>query len=155
MTAPSHESVAVIEPLAVGIAMTILTVVIHALALRSILGFVRYQRLHGRAGVTFWEDVIIVAGAVLVAFSAHLAEIAAWGFPFYRTGEFPDFAAAFYHSAINYTTLGNEPPIASAAWKFLGPLEAADGMLMFGVTTAVIFAVIQRLMEARLGGSIH
>src|ERR1700733_9244738 len=107
MTAPSHESVAVIEPLAVGIAMTILTVVIHALALRSILGFVRYQRLHGRAGVTFWEDVIIVAGAVLVAFSAHLAEIAGGGFPFYRTGEFLDFAAAFYHSAINYTTLGN------------------------------------------------
>ena len=45
--------------------------------------------------------------------------------------------------------------MASAAWKFLGPLEAADGMLMFGVTTTVIFAVIQRLLEARLGGSIH
>ena len=76
----SRESVAVIG-LAVGIAMTILTVVIHALALRSILAFVRYQRLHGRAGVSFWEDVTIVAGAVLVAFSAHLAEIAALGFP--------------------------------------------------------------------------
>jgi hypothetical protein len=29
-------------------------------------------------------------------------------------------------------------------------LEAADGMLMFGVTTAVIFTVIQRLIRARL-----
>jgi hypothetical protein len=33
----------------------------------------------------------------------------------------------------------------------LGPLEAADGMLMFGVTTAMIFAVIQRLVQAKLG----
>jgi hypothetical protein len=32
----------------------------------------------------------------------------------------------------------------------LGPLEAADGMLMFGVTTAMIFAVIQRLVQAKL-----
>ena len=89
-----------------------------------------------------------------MAFSAHLAEIAAWGFPFYRSDEFPDFAAAFYYSALSYTTLGNEPPLASATWKLLGPLEAADGMLMFGVTTAVIFAVIQRLTETRLSGSL-
>jgi len=31
----------------------------------------------------------------------------------------------------------------------LGPLEAANGMLMFGVSTAMIFTVIQRLVEAR------
>jgi len=33
----------------------------------------------------------------------------------------------------------------------LGPLEAADGMLMFGVSTAMIFAVIQRLIQTRYG----
>jgi len=37
----------------------------------------------------------------------------------------------------------------SPSWRLLGPLEAANGMLMFGVTTAMIFAVIQRLIEAR------
>jgi hypothetical protein len=37
----------------------------------------------------------------------------------------------------------------SPAWRLLGPLEAANGMLMFGVSTAMIFAVIQRLIEAR------
>jgi hypothetical protein len=33
----------------------------------------------------------------------------------------------------------------------LAPIEAADGMLMFGVTTAILFAVIHRLIEAKLG----
>jgi hypothetical protein len=35
------------------------------------------------------------------------------------------------------------------SWRLLGPLEALDGMLMFGVSTAMIFAVIQRLLRAR------
>jgi hypothetical protein len=37
----------------------------------------------------------------------------------------------------------------SPSWKLLGPLEAADGALMFGVSTAMIFAVIQRLILER------
>jgi hypothetical protein len=37
----------------------------------------------------------------------------------------------------------------SPSWRLLGPLEAANGMLMFGVSTAMIFTVIQRLVEAR------
>jgi hypothetical protein len=37
----------------------------------------------------------------------------------------------------------------SPFWKLLGPLETANGMLLFGVSTAMIFAVIQRLVEAR------
>jgi hypothetical protein len=37
----------------------------------------------------------------------------------------------------------------TASWKFLGPLEAANGMLLFGVSTALIFAVIQRIVQAR------
>jgi hypothetical protein len=39
--------------------------------------------------------------------------------------------------------------IMSPAWKLLGPIEAADGALMFGVSTAMIFAVATRLILAR------
>jgi len=54
---------------------------------------------------------------------------------------------AYYHSAVNYTSLGYGDLIMSPSWKLLGPLETADGMLLFGVSTAMIFAVIQRLVE--------
>jgi hypothetical protein len=37
----------------------------------------------------------------------------------------------------------------SPPWRLLGPLEAANGMLMFGVTTAMILAVIQRFLQTR------
>jgi hypothetical protein len=39
--------------------------------------------------------------------------------------------------------------VMSASWRLLGPLEAADGMLMFGVSTAMIFAVVARLIQTR------
>lgn len=37
----------------------------------------------------------------------------------------------------------------TASWKFLAPLEAANGMLLFGVSTPLIFAVIQGVVQAR------
>jgi hypothetical protein len=95
-------------------------------------------------------DVTIVTGAALLAFAAHLAEIAVWALVFIGCGEFPDLAAALYHSAENYTTLGYGDVVMSASWRMLGPLEAADGMLMFGISTALIFTVISRLVETRL-----
>jgi hypothetical protein len=68
---------------------------------------------------------------------------------FLLCGEFPDWGSAYYHSAVNYTTLGYGDIIMSPAWKLLGPLEAADGALMFGVSTAMVFAVTQRLFLTR------
>jgi hypothetical protein len=35
------------------------------------------------------------------------------------------------------------------AWRLLGPLETANGLLLFGVSTAMVFALIQRLVEIR------
>lgn len=151
--APSRNGIDVLVPLAVGTATIFLTIFIHATALATIVNFVRREHRLGRAGVRFWRDVAIVAGVTLLALAAHLVEIAAWALVFESCAEFPNFAAAFYSSAENYTTLGYGDVVMSPAWRLLGPLEAADGMLMFGVTTAMIFAIIQRLVQSRLHDS--
>jgi hypothetical protein len=54
---------------------------------------------------------------------------------------------------MNYTTLGDSDNVMSPSWKLLAPLEAANGMLMFGVSTTMPFAVIQRLIQTRHGES--
>jgi hypothetical protein len=69
--------------------------------------------------------------------------MALWAGILEACAEFPAVAIALYHSAVNYTTLGDI--VMSGRWRFLGPLEATDGMLMFGISTAMIFAVIQEL----------
>jgi ion channel len=150
---PSSDPIAVVLPLSVAVTMTFSTVIIQALALMPIIYFVRYELRRGRAGVRFWKDVGIIAGATLVALAAHVVAIASWALVFSFCGEFSQLAGAVYHSAMNYTTLGDSDKVMSPLWRVLAPLEAANGMLMFGVSTALLYAVIQRLIQTRLSES--
>jgi hypothetical protein len=113
------------------------------------VSFVRRERRLGRTGVNFWNDLGIVTLAISFALVAHLIDIALWAVLFMICGEFTGIGTAYYHSAVNYTTLGYGDLVMTPSWRMLGPLEAADGMLMFGVSTAIIFALTQRLLQGR------
>jgi len=141
--------IAVLTPLAVGTSAVVCTILIHALAVMAAVNVVRRERRLGRVGSSFWIDLGIVVAAVSCALAAHLVEIALWALLFMICGEFSAFGNAFNHSAVNYTTLGNDNVIMSPSWRLLGPLEAANGALMFGVSTAMIFTVIQRMVQTR------
>jgi hypothetical protein len=141
--------IAFLDPMAVGVVAIICTILIHALPLSATVRFVSREKKRGRVGVSFWMDTGIIARAILFALAAHLVEMAFWAASFMICGEFADFSTAYYHSAVNYTSLGYGDILMSPSWRLLGPLEAADGLLLFGVSTAMIFAVIQRLVEAR------
>jgi hypothetical protein len=143
--------VAIATPLAVGAGAVLCTIFIHAMALGATVNFFRRERRLGRAGMRYLIDLIIVVLIMSFAFVAHVIEIGVWALLFMICGEFQEFGAAYYHSAVNYTTLGYGDVIMTSSWKLLGPLEAADGSLMFGVTTAMIFAVILRLIQTRFG----
>src|SRR5262245_60882245 len=148
-TAPQTHGIAVLLPLAVGVVVFLCTIVVHALALSATVTFLLRERRLGRAGASFWTDVAIVVATTSFAFAAHLVEIGLWAMTLVMCGEFPEFAIAFDHSAVNYTTLGYGNLVMSPSWRLLGPLEAANGMLMFGVTTAMIVSVVQRLLQIR------
>jgi ion channel len=149
MAFPNH--ISVVSPLLVGVATTFCTIIVHGLILAMVVTAVRRDLQRGRAGVRFSTDLMIVTAATLLALAGHLVDIGLWALAFDLCGEFSDFASAFYHSAVNYTTLGDSAVVMSAGWRLLGPLAASDGMLMFGVSTAMIFAVVQRLIQTRFG----
>ena len=142
-------------PLLVGLGTTFCTVLIQGLVVLTIVNQVRRDLQRGRAGARFSADLTLVASATLLALMGHLTEMALWALVFELCGEFSNFAAAFYHSGVNFTTLGYGDVVMSVRWKLLGPLEASDGMLMFGVSTALIFAIIQLLIQTRFGQSDH
>jgi hypothetical protein len=65
-------------------------------------------------------------------------------------GEFSAFDKAFYFSSQNYTALGYGDVILSERWRQLGPLESINGLLLFGLSSGVMFAVMCRLVKSRL-----
>jgi hypothetical protein len=139
----------ILIPLAVGVITFAFTIFVHVLPLGATVTIVRREKRLGLARVSFWSEFAIVALIILFSLVAHLIEIALWAAVFMICGEFHEFGMAYYHSAVNYTTLGYGDLIMSPKWRLLGPLEAANGILMFGVSTAMIFTLILRLTQAR------
>ena len=132
----------------VGLAATVATIVIHGVVLHTIVVSLRRDLMRGVLGARIWVNMSFVMVAILIALTGHLGEIALWALTLDISGAVPDISAAIYSSAGSYTTSGSDivlPP----QWKLLGPFEAVDGMLMFGVSTALIFAVVNRLIRAR------
>ncbi len=136
-------------PLAVGVITFVWTIFVHVLPVAATVTVVRRDKKVGSAGEGFWGEFATVALIIVFALLAHLIEIASWAAVFMICGEFHEFGVAYYHSAGNYTTLGSGGLLMSPKWRLLGPLEAANGTLMFGVSTAMIFALILRLTQAR------
>jgi Ion channel len=140
---------AILFPLVVGVVAFACTIFVHALALAATVNLFRYEKKLGRAGAGALIDLAIVSVAISFAFVAHLVEIALWAVLLIMLGEFQEFGSAYYQSAVNYTTLGYGDLLLTPSWRLLGPLEATNGVLMFGVSAAMVFAVIQRLVQAR------
>ena len=82
----------------------------------------------------------------LILAAAHLAQIALWALALLLCGQISGFERAFYVSAQNYTTLSYGDVLLPERWRLLGPLEAMTGLLFCGLSTAVLFAVMSRLI---------
>jgi hypothetical protein len=98
----------------------------------------------------FWKGVAVMMFVTLVTAVVHLIQIALWAVAVLLCGEMADFERAFYYSAQAYTALGYGDVILSERWRLLGPLEAINGLLLFGLSTAVMFAVLSRLVTNAL-----
>ncbi|MFC0709799.1 ion channel [Azorhizophilus paspali] len=109
----------------------------------------QYVRFHRRHGLLLGplQEIALLAVAMLLAIFSNFLQMAAWAWVFVLVGEFADFATALYHSAVNFATLGYGDIVMSERWRLLGALEAANGILMFGVSTAMMTAVLTRLMR--------
>jgi hypothetical protein len=113
---------------------------------RLYIGFVRC----GYAGQSLWANGVMIIVLLLFNAIVHLVEIGLWAVAFMVCGEFKSFEKAYYHSAMNYTSLGYGDIVMSESWRLLGPLETLSGMLLFGISTALLFAVLNRLVQQHL-----
>ena len=66
-------------------------------------------------------------------------------------GEFETFAEAYYHSAVNFATLGYGDIVMTERHRLLGPLESVNGVLMIGVSTAALMSAFQDAIKRTLG----
>ena len=100
-------------------------------------------------GIQLWRNGAATLLLIMTLLIGHLAQMALWATAFMVAGEFDTFAVAFYHSAVNYTTLGYGDIVMSKEWRLLGPQEAVSGTLAFGWSTAALVTIVIRLNRDR------
>jgi hypothetical protein len=78
--------------------------------------------------------------------AAHLAEVLVFSFAYAIVRAAPPGTDLTYFAFVNYTTLGYGDVTPVERWHLLGPMTAMNGVLLFGWSTAAIFAVLRRTM---------
>lgn len=130
----------------------IIQVVFVVMMIRYLIKIIAHDdwKTHG-----FVFDILVISIVLLMLFAGHLIQIAIWAMLFMKLGEFDSFLTAFYHSAVNFSTLGYGDIVMSERWRLLGALEAGNGVLMFGLSTGTILSVMSRLFAHHKPGALQ
>jgi voltage-gated potassium channel Kch len=82
---------------------------------------------------------------VLLMFFLSFVDIVVWAGTYLLVGAINTLETALYFSTVTFTTLGYGDVVIDEQWRLLAALEAANGIIIFGLTTAVVVAVVQRV----------
>ena len=124
------------------------------LAIQAFLVVVTIQVYANRrqlaAAPTLVGTFVLICAVMLVLVVGNFIQISLWAGLFMLLGEFADFKNAAYHSAVDFATLGYGDIIMLKQHRILGPMQAVNGVLMVGVTTAVVMSALQNALKMTL-----
>jgi hypothetical protein len=129
--------------------LVLLTVFIQGTGMAALIEWIRARRTKGLYPLGALNSCFLMVRFTSVLFVLHLLEIMPWaGFYRWRCGL--SWEAACYFSASSYSTVGSGDVVLPQAWRSLGPIESLTGVLMCGLSAALVFAIIHRLVEGKI-----
>ena len=88
--------------------------------------------------------ISMVSGVVILMFLASVLEVLVWAITYLALNAIQGLEKALYFSMVTFTTLGYGEIVLDEQYRLLASFEAANGIVMFGWTTAIVIAVVQR-----------
>jgi hypothetical protein len=131
--------------LLVATAMMVLTVVIHFFGILQLLRLVSsHEHRVAHLARPLRHSLVLVA-AVLGIVLLHTLEIWTYAVLYLMLGALTDFESALYFSTVSFTSLGYGDIVLSPDWRILGAIEAANGLILFGWSTAFLLSLMGKL----------
>jgi hypothetical protein len=131
-----------------GLSLIALTMAIHATSV-TVMAAVLHRfrvRLESRCS-SLAGAIAIVIGTIttmgLLLAALHIMEAAIWAAVYLWLGAFGSLEAAMLYSIDTIATRGASGLTLQSHRQMLGALEAANGVLLFGISTGFIFTVMQ------------
>ena len=135
-----------------GLPLIVLIVILHVFGLslireRAVRAFNQVNQKHHPTAVF----VVIVGAATLSATILHGLEAGVWAFAYKSLGAMPTYRLAVLYSLNAITSYGHTNVSLPDHWHLMGALEALNGWLLFGLSTAFLFAVIEKVWSLDRG----
>jgi voltage-gated potassium channel Kch len=136
--------------LAISVGMLVITFAVHTFVT------VIHAEVTHRVAFNDWvaprsrRRLLVITAMALLTAAALFVEILLWALLYQGFGLFPSLAASLYFSGITFTTVGYGDVTLPECWRLLSVVEAVDGVLLAGWSTALLVYVVQRMMELRL-----
>ena len=114
-------------------------------ALASVVAVRYFARAAERPlGPKPWRAIFVQFSILMIVLMlGNIVQVAFWALLYIALGAFEDFETAVYFSGVTFTSLGYGDVVLSGRMRLLAPLQAANGLMMFGITTAVFIAAVQ------------
>lgn len=134
--------------LLLGFSVMILCLIFQIILLIFTIRYYSNHRIQAERSIV--NDLSILTIVMLLLLVGNLGQISVWAFLFLLLEEFQLFADAFYHSAVNFGSLGYGDIVMSKEHRLLGALEAINGVLMIGVSTAALTTPFKDAIQTSL-----
>ena len=129
--------------LALASVMVIITVLIHLVGLAIIIRMIRSERPLFRR--LRFSPLTVLLGATVGVFAIHSFEIWLYAALYLALGALGHFEEALYFSTVSYASIGYGDVLMPHAWRILGAIEGATGLIMLGWSTAFLVALLSQL----------
>ena len=138
--------------LAWGLLLIVLNVLFHAISLGLINKEVA-SRLGG--SLQHWHHILlslcVVGGTALSTAILHAIEVSSWAAAYQFLGALPNRRSAMLYSMNAMTSYGHVNLYLAPRWQMMGSLEALNGWILFPLTIAFLFAIVQKARSSHRG----
>jgi len=128
--------------IALGAGMIVVTTIIQGVFTLFGIEYLR-DHLDRHPARTMLRATLKLGVFVMWLFLATVTEVWAWALLYVGLGAMESFEKAVYFSTVTFTTLGFGDITLEEDWRLLSSFEAANGLLMFGWSTALVFIAVQ------------
>jgi hypothetical protein len=127
-----------------GLPIIVLNVLVHCFGLFNVHERIVLPLSDAMRGKSAQLAFACLIGAMVLAIAAlHALEAEVWAFAYVALEALPDWRSAMLYSLSAMTSYGHANLYLDEHWQMMGALEALNGMMLFGLTTAGLFSVLQ------------